>query len=75
MTEWSPKEIKAFRTNHNLLQKDLAGLLGVTRGYVNYLEKGVRQPSKTLRLFLDCLEREYKALRKGKEKGNGDRNI
>ncbi len=54
-----PEEIKAFRKDRNLYQKDLASLLRVTKEYICYLEKGVRTPSNTMRALLDCLEREY----------------
>ena len=73
MKEWSPAEIKIFRKNQNLYQKEFAELIGVTREYVVFLEKGVRTPGKTLRLFLDCLEREVK--RKEVKKKRGNRNI
>ncbi len=46
----------------NLSQKAFGELLGVTRNYIYYLEKGVKEPSKTLKLLLDCIEKE-----KGKE--------
>jgi transcriptional regulator with XRE-family HTH domain len=73
MKEWSPVEIKEFRKNQNLYQRELAQLLGVTREYVIFLEKGVRMPGKTLRLFLDCLERELK--RNEVKKNRGNRNL
>ncbi len=56
MKKWTPKEIKAFREKLDLYQRELAELLGVTREYVNYLEKGVKKPSKMLRLLLDCVK-------------------
>jgi len=71
MKKWTPEEIKKFRERHNLYQRDLALMLGVTRQYVIYLEKGVRTPSKTLKLLLDCVEKE-----KGKGvKKHGKRNL
>lgn len=67
MKQWTPEEIKEFRKRLNLYQKDFALLLGVTGRYIIYLEKGVKQASKTLKLLLDCIEKE-----KGKEgKGHG----
>jgi DNA-binding transcriptional regulator YiaG len=72
MKTWTPEEIKTFRKRHNLYQKELSKLLGVTERYVIYLEKGVRKPGKTLKLFLECLEREIK--RKGVKK-SGNRNL
>lgn len=66
MKAWTPEEIKDFRKRLNLYQKDFALLLGVSMRYIIYLEKGVRVPSKPLRLFLDCLEKEARGKRKRK---------
>ncbi len=65
MKNWIPKEIKEFRTRLNLYQKDFAQKIGVTERYVIYLEKGVRQPSKTLKILLSILEKQENE--KGKE--------
>ena len=62
MKDWTPGEIKAFRKQLSLSQKAFAEFTGVGRQYINYLEKGVKRPSKTLKLLLDCLEEK-----KGKE--------
>ncbi|OGW43381.1 MAG: hypothetical protein A2Y66_03775 [Nitrospirae bacterium RBG_13_41_22] len=72
MKEWLPEDIQAFRKKHNLYQRELAQLLGVTREYVIYLEKGVRKPGKPLKLFLECLEREFK---RKEVKKRGNRNL
>lgn len=56
MKQWTPEEIRDFRKRLNLYQKAFALLLGVTERYIIYLEKGVKQPSKTLKLLLDCIE-------------------
>lgn len=66
--QWSNEKIKEFRKRLGLYQKDFAELIGVTRLYVIYLEKGVRQPSKTLRILLDILEQQEnkKMKRKGR---------
>jgi transcriptional regulator with XRE-family HTH domain len=76
MEQWTPEEIRELRESHNLFQKDFAELLGVSRVYVNYLEKGVKRPSKTLMKLLDCmeavtgfyLERQKKTKNKGERK-------
>lgn len=57
MDRWTPGEIKAFRDSLRLTQKAFGDLIGVTRIYVNYLEQGVRKPSKTLCILLDCMKR------------------
>jgi DNA-binding transcriptional regulator YiaG len=74
MKEWLPEEIKEFRKVNILSQKALSELLGVAENYVYFLEKGVRKPSKTLRLLLDCVEKQLKE--KGKEvKKHGKRHL
>lgn len=74
MKNWKPEEIKNFRQRLNLYQKDFATLIGVTMRYVIYLEKGVRQPSMTLKILLTILEE--KENEKGKEiKYYGKRKI
>ena len=70
MRKWTPKRIKDLRQKLSLSQTAFGKLLGVTRHYIYYLEKGVRVPSKTLSLLLDCIEKE-----KGGEKEHGKRNL
>jgi transcriptional regulator with XRE-family HTH domain len=60
MKAWNPIEIRRLRKSLDLYQRELAELLGVTREYIILLEKGVKTPSKTLRLLLDCVERQFK---------------
>ena len=66
---WTPGSIKDFRLRLGLTQKAFGKLLGVTDRYIFFLEKGVKKPSKTLQLLLDCLE---KTLPKGKKKERED---
>jgi DNA-binding transcriptional regulator YiaG len=54
MKTWKPKDIKRLRTHMELSQTAFAEKIGVTMNYVHLLEKGVKTPSKTLRLLLDC---------------------
>ena len=58
MKQWTKEEIKNFRNRLKLYQKDFAELIGVTRLYVIYLEKGVRRPGKTLKILLTILEQK-----------------
>jgi len=53
---WTPGEIKTFKNTYGLSQKRLSDLLGVSRTHVYYLEKGVRGPSRTLKLLLGYIE-------------------
>ena len=76
MKQWTSKDIKNFQREYGLSQKELSDLLGVSRIHIYYLEKGVRTPSKTLRLLLDCVELQLKEKEKGKEtKRHGKRNL
>lgn len=75
MKTWTPEEIKEFRQRKNLYQKDFAEEIGVTARYVIYLEKGVRKPSKTLKILLSMMETQWNeketAVRNhGKDEGN-----
>ena len=74
MKTWTPEEIKDFRKRLNLYQKDFSLKIGVTERYVIYLEKGVRHPSKTLKILLSMMETQENE--KGKEvKKNVKRKI
>jgi predicted transcriptional regulator len=65
MKQWTPEEVREFRKRLGLYQKDFAELIGVTRIYVIYLEKGVREPGKTMKKLLDIMEQ----LENEKERG------
>jgi len=67
MKKWTPKEIRDLRDSLRLTQQAFGEVVGVTREYVNYLEKGVRAPSKTLCILLDCIQRNRQRKRKRKE--------
>lgn len=67
MKNWTPKEIKTLREKHDLSQPAFGELLGVTGNYIYLMEKGVKIPSKSLRLLLDCLKKQFK----GKKKKRG----
>ena len=70
MESWAPEDIEALRRSHNLSRRAFSELLGVTGNYIYLLEKGVKTPSKTLKLLLDSVEREL-SNRKGGEKKHG----
>lgn len=77
MKNWTPKDIKSLRAKNKLSQPAFGNLLGVSGNYIYLLEKGVKTPSKTLRLLLDCIERQFKENEKGKErdKKHGKRHL
>jgi len=60
MKKWTSKELKALRKKHKLSQRALGELLRVTDQYIYYLERGVREPSDSFRLLLDCIEEKLK---------------
>lgn len=60
MKKWTSKDLKTLRKKYKLSQKALGDLLGVSEQYVYYLERGAREPSKSLRLLLDCVEEKIK---------------
>ncbi len=58
MEDWAPEEIKGLRKKLNLTQSAFAEKIAVTAIYVNYLEKGVRRPSRILCKLLDYVRKE-----------------
>ena len=60
MKNWTPEEIRIFRKQLGLTQTDFADTLGVTQVYISYMEGGIKNPGKTLKRLLDCIERETK---------------
>lgn len=66
------EDIKNFRERMGLTQAAFGRLIGVSRNYVYYLERGERKPSNTLKLLLDCIDEKEK--RKGGKK-NATRSL
>ncbi len=64
MKEWAPEEIREFRNRLELTQAQFGELLGITRNAIYYLERGEREPSKTLRLLMSCIEQQQEKKRK-----------
>ncbi len=58
MHKWTADEIQGFRKSVGLTQAQLAERLGVSPNYVYLMEKGVKVPSKTLRILLTYVVRE-----------------
>lgn len=76
MNTWMPEDIETLRKQYGLSRRAFSELLGVTGNYVYLLEKGVKKPSDTLRLLLDCVERQLNENEKGKEStSHGKRNL
>lgn len=74
---WSKEDIKGFREEFKLTQKELGDLLGVSQNYIFMIEAGLRKPGKPLMLLLDCVQEKLIQKRKGvkknakREKGKG----
>jgi DNA-binding transcriptional regulator YiaG len=66
MKTWTPEQIRELRKTMDLSQKAFSEFMGVTEQHVYYLERGVRVPSQTLRLLLDCVEEKHTGIRKRK---------
>jgi transcriptional regulator with XRE-family HTH domain len=61
MPKWTPDKIKKLRLDMKLTQNEFGKRLGVTRVYVNLLEKGgEKKPGATLELLLDYIRKEVK---------------
>ena len=79
MKEWTPQEIRELRQSMALYQNAFADVLGVTRNYIHLMEKGVKEPSITLKKLLDCVEKKgaeakSKGTEKKKKKGKVKKN-
>ena len=74
MNVWTSEHIKQLRNAMNLTQEAFAKMIGVTREYVNLLEKGARTPGKTLCILLTCIEAKETEKGKGGVK-HGKRNL
>lgn len=71
MKEWMPKEIKDLRVKYKLSQPKFGTLLGVTGTYVYLLEKGVKKPSKTLKILLGFIEGDLRGKKRKENKKYG----
>lgn len=60
MKQWTSTDLKALRKKYHLSQRALGDLIGVTEQYVYYLERGMRQTGKPLKLLLNYVEADLK---------------
>jgi DNA-binding transcriptional regulator YiaG len=77
MKNWMPEEINNLREKYKLSQPAFGKLLGVSGNYIYLLEKGVKNPSNTLKLLLECVAKQLNKNEKGKggKKENGKRHL
>ena len=66
MQDWKPEQIEAFRKDHGLTRKVLGELLGVTVNCVYQWERGLREPSKTVKILLTRIADELQTKKKGR---------
>jgi len=60
MLDWTPESIKTLRKTYNLPRRKLGELLGVSITSVYQWEKGVRKPSKTVKILLTRIEEDFR---------------
>ncbi len=70
MKAWTPKEVRELRKRYKLSKAKLGELIGVSKNYIYYLEKGERTPSKTVQIVLGFVEKQLQE----NEKGKGGKN-
>lgn len=66
--EWTPDEIKRFKSRHGLTGDSMAATLGVTRSYVFQLMNGRKAPSETIKRLLECLDKNMGTKKRKEEK-------
>lgn len=69
MDTWTPDAIKTLRKGLKKSQNAFGERIGVSGNYVYLLEKGVKKPSKTLKILLDFIEERRKEPQMKKEDG------
>ena len=60
MKQWTPKQVEKLRKTHKLTRRGLGEMLGVTVSSVYKWERGLKVPSMSLKLLLDCVEAKLK---------------
>jgi len=59
MSSWTPETIKKLRKTCKLSKRELGFLVGADGSYIACVEKGIKEPSKTLKIALDHLEKQF----------------
>ena len=57
---WNKYQIRGLRKKYGLTQKEFGELVGVSKNYIHLLEKGVKNPSQTLKILFSYIERDHK---------------
>jgi DNA-binding transcriptional regulator YiaG len=59
MKQWTPKEIEVFRKTNKLTRRALGELTGVTVSTIYQWERGLKRPSKTAKILLARIEKDF----------------
>ena len=59
MSSWTPETIKKLRKTCKLSKRELGLLVGADGRYIARVEKGIREPCRTLKIALDHLEKHF----------------
>lgn len=57
---WNKYQIRGLRKKYGLTQTEFGELVGVSKNYIHLLEKGVKEPSRTLQILFSYIERDHK---------------
>lgn len=60
MHDWTPNEIESFRKTNALTRRKLGEMLGVSNMCIYQWERGVRKPSKTVKILLTRIEEDFR---------------
>jgi len=60
MSSWTSDKIKELRKSFKLSKRELGSLVGSDGRYITFVEMGIKEPCKTLRIALDHLEGQYR---------------
>ena len=59
MKQWTPEQIESFRKSYKLTRRAMGELLGVTVSTIYQWERRLKQPSKTAKILLSRIEKEF----------------
>jgi DNA-binding XRE family transcriptional regulator len=59
MKQWTPEDLINFRRTNKLTQTQLGKFVGVSRTTVYQGERGERNPSRTAKILLSRIEKEF----------------
>ncbi len=60
MKDWTPEQIEDLRKTFKLTRKAMGELAGVTVATIYHWERGLRKPSKSLKILLSRIEQDLR---------------